>query len=1306
MANKKITELDAITTLASTDVVPVVDVSADTTNKITTTNLFRTLPDGTAAAPALAFSSDQANGVYLAGTDTVGISTGGTQRVTVDGSGNVTISGDLTVSGATTTVESTTVTIDDKNIELGSVASPSNTTADGGGITLKGATDKTLKWINSTGSWTFNQSLHIDYASNNPAVFTIENNEGSFKLSANANLGLLDAAQHVFRNAAGSSEYARIDSSGNLGVGDSSPDARCVVYRATQFSGNTVFAVKSDADSTKSTKFMVDGDGKVGIGTTSPAQGPLHVHSSTTNAYFHLTNSTTGSAGSDGFSLHQSGNSTILNNRESDAMRFFTANTERLRIDSSGNVGIGTSSPTKHLVISSGGAAGMEIGAGNGSANGGTLIEHYNRSSSAYVQSRTIASDFLFNAGSNTFAIDSSGNVGIGTTSPQTELHLNDATGLSRIRLSGGASGADNFEFGQGTTGVTNGGFEIRDVDASATRFVIDSSGNVAIGSTSAPDRLNVGSTSNGFTAIRILTSNDGNGEVRFGDAGSGNAGYIRYAHNGNHLIFARDNTEAMRITSGGNVGIGTTSPRTKLDVSGGIYAAAGNQIQITGSPGSAGLQLIGNDSDASYVGTMSAQALVFRTNSAERLRIDTSGRLLLGTSSAQLSPTGSALQVSGNGFATSSVRQTRYESGISGASIILAHARGTEGSKAILNNNDEIGKIRFYGYDGSSFASWGAEIKAEVDDTPGTSDMPGRLIFSTNSGAGNATERMRIDRLGNVSIGNSTPINSTGYRTLTIGDGSTSGGQIHIEAPNGNNFQIWHGNTSVNFYAAQSVSQRFYTAGSERMRIDSSGRLLVGTSSARGRYTLQLEGNSESSTDVGEIWIGRPLVDASINSGTGLGKVYFGGQSGGVGAKIEGLADAQWGTNDYPGRLMFFTTADGASSPTERMRIDSSGRVGINETALSSFNTIADDLVISQASGSAGITVRSSTSGSGTLAFTDGANTLFRGDIRYVHNGDYMRLSTAGEERMRIDSSGRLLAGTTSSSGNFRAVFQGNAGNNAAGGDVVLARGAATPANAQALGLVGFSDNTHTVSGVIQCNRDGGTWSGSSKPTLMAFQTCADGSTTPTERMRINSSGHLSIGTTATNPGDNNTTTGSSINSNGKYFFSCASDGGHINRNNAGYILHARNNKNLVGGITVNSNSTAYNTSSDYRLKENVVDLDGAIGRVKQLAPKRFNFITAPDATVDGFLAHEAQTVVPEAVFGTHNGVEVWKEGEELPDGVSVGDNKLDGDGNTIPDYQGIDQSKLVPLLTAALQEAIAKIETLETKVAALEAQ
>jgi hypothetical protein len=93
---------------------------------------------------------------------------------------------------------------------------------------------------------------------------------------------------------------------------------------------------------------------------------------------------------------------------------------------------------------------------------------------------------------------------------------------------------------------------------------------------------------------------------------------------------------------------------------------------------------------------------------------------------------------------------------------------------------------------------------------------------------------------------------------------------------------------------------------------------------------------------------------------------------------------------------------------------------------------------------------------------------------------------------------------------------------------------------------------------------------------------------------------------------------------------------------------------------------------------------MTGAIARVKALAPKRFNFIADADTTVDGFLAHEAQAVVPEAVTGTHN--------------------EVDDDGNAV--MQGIDQSKLVPLLTGALQEAIAKIETLETQVTDLTAR
>ena len=117
-------------------------------------------------------------------------------------------------------------------------------------------------------------------------------------------------------------------------------------------------------------------------------------------------------------------------------------------------------------------------------------------------------------------------------------------------------------------------------------------------------------------------------------------------------------------------------------------------------------------------------------------------------------------------------------------------------------------------------------------------------------------------------------------------------------------------------------------------------------------------------------------------------------------------------------------------------------------------------------------------------------------------------------------------------------------------------------------------------------------------------------------------------------------------------------------------------------GYIGVTLGGTSYNSSSDYRQKQDVVDLTGAIDRVKSFKPRRFKWKDDPTYTVDGFLAHEAQTVVPESVVGEKDAV----------------------DKNGDPEYQVIDQSKLVPLLTAALQEAITEIETLKTKVSALE--
>jgi len=276
----------------------------------------------------------------------------------------------------------------------------------------------------------------------------------------------------------------------------------------------------------------------------------------------------------------------------------------------------------------------------------------------------------------------------------------------------------------------------------------------------------------------------------------------------------------------------------------------------------------------------------------------------------------------------------------------------------------------------------------------------------------------------------------------------------------------------------------------------------------------------------------------------------------------------------------------------------------------------------------------------------------------------DTVNLVTGGSTRATVDSSGGLGIGTTSPATKLHV--------SGAGTQVIRFE----ETGSSVIGKVFVT--TSKVGIAAQSNH------------ALSFEANND------EKARIDSSGNLLIGCTTANA------RGLTLNPQGSgssptAIFSKNNDG---NANAIAFI----NAGSVIGTISYDTTSTAYNTSSDYRLKENVVPLTGAADRLNQLQVRRFNFIADPDTTVDGFIAHEAQAVVPECVTGTQDEVEVWKEGEELPDGVSVGDNKLDEDGNTIPVYQGIDQSKLVPLLTAALQEALAKIETLETRLTALE--
>jgi hypothetical protein len=910
---------------------------------------------------------------------------------------------------------------------------------------------------------------------------------------------------------------------------------------------------------------------------------------------------------------------------------FRTAATEHMRITSGGNVGIGTTSPTNRLQVqpalisfdlnglsngaialtnnsngsisptiggksTTSGQPGLQFITGTNDTNTGADMSFSVRESDNTDFLTLTSSAYKFSRYTTSLLeILRNGNVGIGTTSPEAKLHLLDnssANVLAKIRIQGDATsgygdigmqsgyirlfsngsmcsawtGGVQYSYINGSTATTlnSTGFGIGTTSPEAK---LDVNGDVFInsnytGSNAAANDLTIGKITTGDHGITIATGSTYTGSIYFGDSDNNDAGIIGYQHSNNSMKFTTNRSEKMRITSAGNVGIGTSSPSVKLQV---IENVSGwttwIENQGTGAGNSGLIVTAGEDNGDNTL-------LLRKQNGTETFAVKGDGNVGIGTSNPRTKTHISGLTSNDNPSLGSStaplfVSNTANSYGLNvgvnngGDSWLQAQSNTSATAYDLLLNplggNVGIGEssietklhisdsvnppVLRLDYD-KEIATWTpeetiTELQSFIGDSSGIgkrvvtnikainegsgSTTAAALAFFTSANNSNVTERMRIDSSGNVSIASG--ILELAAQAKIIG----SSDNLKISADPNN---VSGGSTI-----------EFLVDGSEKMRIDSSGTLLlngggvtVSTSVENGTAQFKTL-NANTAPPSEQFYVGNNLGDVDLGNKRGA--------------------------------LKFFT------GTTERMRINSSGNVGIGTSS------ITDSRV--QIKGGSNVT----TAYYDGLKVTSNNETVF---TQYNWNGingnSTLLFATGGSERMRITSGGEvLLAGLTDNTPNGE------------------------PATGQ---LVSYSD-------------------GSKYAILVAA----------------------------------NSTSGRSM-------------------------IAFSNPNGIVGEIVSSGSSTAYNTSSDYRLKENVVPMEGALDRVDALKPSRFNFIADADKTVDGFIAHEVQAIVPEAVTGEKDAV--------------------DADGNPI--YQGIDQSKLVPLLVGAIQELKNIVDQQQIEIETLKAQ
>jgi len=881
--------------------------------------------------------------------------------------------------------------------------------------------------------------------------------------------------------------------------------------------------------------------------------------------------------------IHSGDTDTKIRFPANNQISFETTGSEGVRIDENGRLGIGDDNPSQLLTVKgsspiiriqenqSGGSKRLDLGVTN---SGGIGFIGTNQSASSltfqtvgFERMRIDASGrlllnmstsvtgggFQVNNTFNTFFSASNDTQGCvlqlektRSTSPGSYTIVQDGDKLGELQFKGSNGSASvlganiqaivNGTPGSGNDLPTDLAFRLMPDGSGSTleRMRITSSGNVGIGTTSPQRLLHLSSNNTVFALTDTAASTDQKTKYILSDAGALAFGKLNDAFD--------TATEYFRVTNDGKFGIGTNNPDFEFQVEDSSGAAV---IRAKDGANNKIVDLIAN-STGGLLRTIGSYPLVLNTNQTERMRIDSSGLVRIHNTNMSANSAAHSLIVGTSATAGDAYGISIFAGSSGSSNIFFADSDGAQG--------DRRGTLRyFHGTDQFQLNTAGNNLGLCVDSSQrvgiNTSSPAAKLAVHTTTTNNSSSQLFRI----------------------TTANGALFGIETDETASN----PTWKIGGLVNSGTAEPLA--FYQLGSEVARIHSSGNVGIGTSNPTG----VLEIDAASTTDM-------IMLDVGGANFARIGHNTSGGSN---------MLDVR-----SEGHTRFLTGGN-----NERLRIDSSGNVGIGTS--SPVNN----------SGYGGITLNG---GSGAIfSFKD--SDVEKTRLALVVNDAFsIQYPPGSSGHFRIDSLSADGSGNITGATERLRVHSG--------GEISFQT---TSINLQGGGA---SDFMFTMRSDIGSNHNG----------VMIAQVA---------------SGHAALTTKPSGSHD--------------YF--------------AGFFLN--NSSSGVGSIQITASATIFNTSSDYRLKENAVSISDGITRLKQLLPKRFNWIADETNTLqDGFFAHEVSSIVPEAVTGEKDAIATEDGGQYTKDE---------------PIYQQIDHSKLVPLLTAALKEAISKIETLETKVAALEA-